>query len=177
MRTCKTCKVNKPFIEYRLKGKYYLRSCKLCALLKAKEWAKKNPGVRAAYAKKYREKYQDQVVKYHTQYRAENRNVVNQRSTEYRKHNPHVYAAHAAKRNAIKLQRTPAWLTSTDKWMIEEAYHLAALRTKIFGFSWHVDHIIPLQGKLVSGFNTPYNLQVIPATENRIKKNKFEVFV
>jgi hypothetical protein len=175
MRTCKTCKDSKPLTEYRLKGKYYLRSCKACAAAQANEWAKKNPGIRAAYVKKYRAKYQDKVGLYHTQYRAENRDLVNQRCADYRKRNPHVYAAHAAKRNAVKLQRTPKWVSENDMWMVEEAYKLAALRTKLFGFPWHVDHIIPLQGKLVSGLNTPYNLQVIPAVENRTKKNTFEV--
>jgi hypothetical protein len=71
--------------------------------------------------------------------------------------------------------QTPKWLTQDDHWMIEQAYELAALRTKLFGFSWQVDHIVPLQGKLVSGLHTPYNLQVIPAKHNQSKSNQFTV--
>ena len=36
-----------------------------------------------------------------------------------------------------------------------------------------VDHIIPLQGKLVSGLHTPTNLQVITARDNAKKGRKY----
>lgn len=91
----------------------------------------------------------------------------------YKQNNPGKVRADTVKRRAAKLQRTPSWLTADDFWMMEQAYDLAALRTRIFGFSWHVDHVIPLQGRLVSGFHAPYNLQVIPGVENVSKSNKF----
>jgi hypothetical protein len=112
------------------------------------------------------------------------------RSAEWRKLNPHhagtkeskivwkqknpgKVRADTVKRRAAKLQRTPAWLTVDDLWMLEQAYELAALRTKMFGFSWHVDHIIPLQGKLVSGLHVPTNVRVIPGIENVRKANRY----
>jgi head-tail adaptor len=88
---------------------------------------------------------------------------------------PEKVNAKENKRKAAKLQRIPCWLTPDDFWMIEQAYDICALRTKMTGIEWHVDHIIPLQGKLVSGLHTPYNLQVIPASINTSKGNKFEV--
>jgi hypothetical protein len=89
--------------------------------------------------------------------------------------NPALYAANAAKYRAIKLQRTPGWLTKDDFLIIRKFYELATQQTKISGFSWHVDHIVPLQGARVSGLHVPSNLQVIPATQNIAKHNRFEV--
>ena len=84
-------------------------------------------------------------------------------------------AAYEAARRALKIQRTPAWLTEIDKERIQNEYQLAALQTKITGKPWHVDHIIPLQGDLVSGLHVPSNLMAMLGSENISKHNNFEV--
>ena len=81
--------------------------------------------------------------------------------------------AHVKKRKLDKLNRTPAWLTDDDFWMMSEMYHLAEIRTKTTGIVWHVDHVIPLRGKTVSGFHVPSNLRVITAQENMKKGNRY----
>ena len=72
-----------------------------------------------------------------------------------------------------KKKRMPKWVDKDHMWLIKEAYELAALRTKQFGYPWHVDHIIPLQGELVSGLHVVENLQVIPGIENIKKSNRY----
>jgi len=91
----------------------------------------------------------------------------------YKQRNPGKVRADTVRRRTAQLQRTPGWLAPDDFWMMEQAYELAALRTKMFGFVWHVDHVVPLQGKRVSGLHVPTNLQVIPGVENVSKANKW----
>jgi hypothetical protein len=90
----------------------------------------------------------------------------------YRQANLAKVNAKTSKRRAAKLQRTPAWLDATDYFEIECVYlYCAALRS--CGLDYHVDHIIPLQGKRVSGLHVPSNLQVIPAKENHSKRESY----
>lgn len=71
-------------------------------------------------------------------------------------------------RNAVRkaryLQRTPPW---SEKKAIREMYRRCPE-------GYHVDHIIPLLGKLVSGLHVVANLQYLPASENCRKQNAFE---
>lgn len=93
--------------------------------------------------------------------------------SKYRLNNKGKVQCWSARRRIAKINRTPQWLTSDDLWMMSQAYELASIRTEAFGFSWHVDHIIPLQGKSVSGLHVPLNLQVIPWIDNVKKGNRF----
>jgi hypothetical protein len=86
------------------------------------------------------------------------------------KDNPAKDCARVAKRHASKLQATPLW---SNKFFIEEIYYLAQCRTKNTGIKWHVDHIVPLQSKMVCGLHVEHNLQVIPASTNISKSNRY----
>ena len=138
------------------------------------------------YKKQYRARTVEQRKVYMKKWHSTNVEAQTEYRKEYREANPTYFSMYAKKnksklnaktraRQASKIQRTPSWVDSEELWVIKEVYALAELRTKVFGFSWHVDHIVPLQGEIVSGLHTIANLQVIPAIDNIRKHNRFEV--
>lgn len=87
---------------------------------------------------------------------------------------PHIRAAANAAnaaRRAAKLQRTPKW---ADLKEIRKFYDEMHRLTRETGVQHHVDHILPMQGELVSGLHVAENLRVIKATPNLSKGSKFE---
>jgi hypothetical protein len=85
--------------------------------------------------------------------------------------NKAMYLAKDNKRRAKKLQATPLWLTKQHLAEIEEYYTLAKELAWLSEEPLHVDHIVPLQGKNVCGLHVPWNLQILPASDNRSKGN------
>lgn len=137
--------------QYRLKNRERLLAYK-------KAWVESNPDkVKDNNQKRYQEK----------------KDHIKSLVAAYKKLNPAKANANKAKRKAAKKQRTPKWLTDIDFERIETQYRLAEILTKLHNEPWHVDHIIPLQGKLVSGLHVPSNLQVLRGSENCSKQNNF----
>jgi hypothetical protein len=130
---------------------------------------------RKIYEAKYRKiaKYQDYQKQYQAEYSRTEK--YKQQKRKYAQQNKGKLTAKTRRYELAKLNRTPNWLSEDDLWMMEQAYVLADLRSQIFGFAWHVDHAIPLQGRLVSGLHVPHNLQVIPATLNQSKSNRYDL--
>jgi hypothetical protein len=67
------------------------------------------------------------------------------------------------------LNATPTWANND---IISSMYHLAAIYSEALGEKFHVDHIVPLQSKLVCGLHVEHNLQIIPAKDNLSKHNR-----
>ena len=86
------------------------------------------------------------------------------RTQEWRKQNL-AYDAHRAKLYRMrKACQVPPW---ADLEKIKQIYLSCPP-------GYHVDHIIPLKGKIVSGLHVETNLQHLPAKENMKKRNFYE---
>lgn len=157
-------------------------------------WKKRNPEKLRAYAKtrleenaaasaRWRQGNPEKVKLQKQRYEAKHREVINAKARAAHAANPEqgrarrarwavknvpVARAAVARRRAAKHQATPLW---ANEFFIREAYSLAQLRSRMFGFKWHVDHIVPLKSKLVCGLHTHANLQVIPGAANHKKSN------
>lgn len=142
---------------------------------KCRKWGAANKTRRKEYLKTNKEKLLPKIIEYQTAYYVANRESLLQARRDYIQRFPEKLAAQSAKRKAARSQRTPSWLTKEDLQTIESFYLQARQLSEETGQRYHVDHIIPLRGKKVSGLHVPSNLRVIPASENIRKFNKFEV--
>lgn len=88
-----------------------------------------------------------------------------------RKSDPFKSSHYSGIRRAKKLKATPEW---ADLKKIKDIYKSAITKSNI-NATYHVDHIVPLQGKNVCGLHVEFNLQIITSTENIKKSNKFEI--
>lgn len=141
---------------------------------------------RPCYMRSYRQK-PDQVAKrkaHHKEHYAKDyEGYVRRRKAYHERHKEKRMAAFMAmieaKRNSPDYaEYKKAWdrarlnslRRATPKWANKKAI-LEFYKKRPKGF--HVDHIIPINGKNVCGLHVQHNLQYLPATENLRKSNKF----
>jgi len=130
------------------------------------EWKSKN----IEYKKQYYTENKDKIKAKSKAYRESNTEFLKAYHKQYSRNNKGKINAICAKRHAAKMQRNAGW---ADNWKIEQFYIVARKLTKLYGIEFHVDHVMPLQGELVSGLHVETNLQIITAKENHIKSNSF----
>ena len=145
------------------------------------EWTQGNI-TRAAYFADYNKSEAGQQAK--QSYYAKNKEQVIARAqarpsaekqAHRRKHkqeNPERYKELTNSRRRRYKEATPKWLSVDQRMEIRLKYRLALELSRRTGVPYAVDHIIPIQGELVSGLNVPWNLQVITQAENLKKSNK-----
>lgn len=142
--------------------------CKVCMKLRnQKRYAEK-----ADHIKKVNKSWREQNKEYYHNRFQQNRDEYLSWLRSWSEENPGRVKAKDRRR---KVRNKLAFVPWADLDKINAAYKLAKELTEQTGIPHHVDHIIPLQGKLVSGLHVEYNLAVIPAKDNLIKGNKYGV--
>jgi hypothetical protein len=180
--SCTICNKKKQPNEFyirqsgKFKGLIAIYQCKLC-LLKAKKEAYDNNPEGYREAKRLRRENNPELYKaIDKKYREANIDVCRKRSNEsskkYYERYPEKLRAKSSKYRAVKLDRLPKWITKEEESQIRSMYKLCRKISKITGIPHEVDHVLPLQGRLVSGLHTISNLQIITKEQNATKSNK-----
>jgi hypothetical protein len=172
----KTYYTGKPCLHGHLDSRLVSnRACITCLKIKRVLWGEKNKSSvlqkAAENSRRNRKENKDKTQASRRLWASKNRSKDNAYSAKWRANNKAHMLMLLRKRQTSKINRTPSWLDAVDLAEIEFTYMwCSALRE--CGLDYHVDHIIPLQGKTVSGLHVPWNLQVIPAVENIRKGNR-----
>ena len=170
--------------ESQYKRKYYLKN-RTQLLEKMKEWRKANP----EYFKSYNSAYYlankeelnrkgkiwrlsniDKERAANKNWREANKERKKESGRNWQKNNPDKVNAAQMRHYSAKLQAIPKWANHEA---IDCYYEFASLKSSITGEKWEVDHIVPLQSKIVCGLHTDWNLQVITKKENIAKRNHY----
>lgn len=172
---CKQCVKdynNKNKEHIKIKCSVYYAKNKEKIISKVKEYTDKNAEIIKQRKKRHYEKNKQEVIANTRLWAEKNREKSNQIKKDYKIRNPHKNNLHQAKRRAQKRLAVPKWLTLEQQAEIDKIYQQAKNLSDKTGSLYEVDHIIPLQGKNVSGLHVSWNLQIIPRAANRSKSNK-----
>jgi hypothetical protein len=183
-KVCSTCSVEKPtnlFYKHIRSKDGLTSSCKKCTDNRVKAYTVKNKDLIRERKKKYRSANKERAAAYQKTYYLENKNQLKQKMSQYakdnladfrvraskwKKNNNQKVNAAAAKRRSMKKRQLPAWVSEFELKQISEFY-------KNCPKGYHVDHVIPLKGKIVSGLHCLANLQYLPAAINLSKGNQW----
>lgn len=99
-------------------------------------------------------------------YYNENKDKYNEQSRRWRAENKNIVRYHQRKYKYLKRRSIPSWFES-ERVLIEKVYEMAA------SLGMHVDHIVPINSKLVCGLHCWHNLQLLTPSENRSKSNVY----
>ncbi len=183
MKTCCKCKQSLPpemFYKNKARKDNLSDECKECnkeyykhnysknkkkVIARVMNWAKKNPEKTINKIRKWQQNNPEKVEKAIVKYRSNNPDRVKEsnRKSKRKRVILGLRAAENAKRRAALLQRI---LPGTDLKAIEKVYINCPP-------GMTVDHIVPLQGKTISGLHKVENLQYLTLSENSSKTNKY----
>jgi hypothetical protein len=152
-------------------GKEYRERNRAEILARRRERYASNPAPHKASVKRSAAKNPERVKAALERFHASNPEYKGAYNTQYYKENRTQCIALAKKREAYMKQQSKivAGLTQAHKAEVNAMYEFCQV------FAGHeVDHIVPVQGKSVTGLDVPWNMQILTITENRRKSNKFD---
>lgn len=155
MKPCYGCDVSKPlecFNKHKGMKDGHLNLCKACCY--------KHKARKAIQAWKARNT--EKVRAQSAAYREANKEKRSAYNKKWARENPGKSTAKTRRYQTRKLNRTPAW---ADQEAITAFYEARPE-------GYHVDHVLPLNGKTISGLHVLANLQYLPANENIRKGNR-----
>jgi hypothetical protein len=103
-------------------------------------------------------------------WREQNKDVTRAKSQRWAAANGHKIRASVIARRQARRVATPAW---ADRLLMADIYRYARI-VRDAGIDCHVDHVLPLRGRAVSGLHVPDNLTVLLAEHNLRKGNRYD---
>jgi 5-methylcytosine-specific restriction endonuclease McrA len=171
MKKCSKCGIEKEFGSFppQAKGKDGLMaSCKECNNARGREWYRQNPERAAASRRAYAMANAEEIRAYSKAWREENAERLKAQAAAWTTANLGKKAAATARRRAAKLRATPHWANHE---FMKKFYECAERVTQQSGVKAQVDHIVPLQSKIVCGLHNHFNLTIITEWLNKSKGN------
>jgi hypothetical protein len=179
-KVCTYCKEELPLSYFTPHKRYklgVLSRCKKCVSETRK--SRSGCGKTLTYQKEYYYKNKDKILSNPSnkqrvkEWVSANRERHNETNRIWLKNNKGYGRFKAANRRAAKAQATPNWLSEDDKRALRQIYETCQTMEAKFGLKYHVDHIVPLKGDNICGLHVPWNLQILEASLNISKSNKF----
>lgn len=165
-KKCSKCGDSKSLDEFYFNKKYNSHSgkCKECSKAASKAWAAKNKD----RLKAWKEANKDKMRQYNRK-AYEKKRLAETGKIPKRMGDPcYPFSDRAMERNP-HLRTIFESLPDSMKQACESVYHLRKRMDDETGQKFHVDHIVPIQGRNVSGLHVPWNLRVVPASVNNRK--------
>lgn len=170
MKTCTKCGCTKPLSDFHKQPNSPdgIKSiCKLCCAIRAREYRIRTADKAKAYRAANKQRQSDANKRWREVVPGRNA----QKCAEYYAKHKATWPSKVAVRKASKLQATPQWV---DTALIKFLYATRRYMTEATGFTWHVDHLVPLQNSLVCGLHVHFNLRVVPQEFNLHKGNRYD---
>lgn len=167
-KICRKCGETKLLVDFK-KNKNckdgYEHTCLVCFRNRQKAWETKNPQRHRENQLRWQSENSERYAERKHAWYERNKETVFEQAKKFAKDNPDWKRSATAKRRAQKLNAIPPWANLKE---IRKFYKVAKEQGLV------VDHIIPLQGKLVCGLHVENNLQLLTASENSKKHNSFQ---